>query len=191
MSTKVEETSLLSIAAIARHFALPESTARFYCKRFAAHIPSVGEGRRRRYPVAALEVIACVLEEMRHSRTAAQIELVLHEKFSGQPGVVSASPTLPVPPASAPVRPRQPSPSVIFDCLERQTRALEEILPLLRRLAERLPESPAVSAADWRVLQEEVRTLRTLLEACEKNQQADTEQIRRWIGKALRGQSPA
>lgn len=186
MSTKVEETSLLSIAAIARHFALPESTARFYCKRFAAHIPSVGEGRRRRYPAAALEVIACVLEEMRHSRTAAQIELVLHEKFSGQPGGVSASPTPP-----APARPRQPSPPLILHCLERQNRALEEILPRLRRLAERLPESPAVSAADWHALQEEVRTLRTLLEACEKNQQADTEQIRRWIGKALRGQSPA
>lgn len=37
--------ALLSIADISRHFSLPESTTRYYCKRFAAFIPSVGEGR--------------------------------------------------------------------------------------------------------------------------------------------------
>ena len=52
---------LLSIADISRHFSLPESTTRYYCKRFAAFIPSVGEGRRRRYRPETLEVIAAIL----------------------------------------------------------------------------------------------------------------------------------
>ena len=56
--------SLLSIADISRHFSLPESTTRYYCKRFAAYIPSVGEGRRRRYRHETLTVIAAILEQM-------------------------------------------------------------------------------------------------------------------------------
>lgn len=185
MSSHSEEASLLSIAAIARHFGLPESTARFYCKRFAAHIPAVGDGRRRRYLPAALSVIACVLEEMRRSRTAAQIEQVLCEKFSGQAGSSSPQPAAPLTePESAPSR--QPTPAMVFHWLECQTRLLEELLPLLRQLLERLPEPPAAQDVDLIALQLEVRTLRTLLEACEKNQQADAEQIRRWIAKALR-----
>ena len=47
--------ALLSIADISRHFSLPESTTRYYCKRFAAYIPSVGEGRRRRYRSETLD----------------------------------------------------------------------------------------------------------------------------------------
>lgn len=183
MPTSVEETSLLTIAAIARHFALPESTARYYCKRFAAHIPCVGEGRRRRYPPAALTVIACILEEMRQSRSAAQIDHLLQEKFSGAiaPALLPDASL----PAAAPARP-QPGPSV-WIWLERQTQALEAMLPLLRQLTERLPAPLDAVEADLAELRKEVRTLRTLLEACEKNQQADTEQIQRWIGKALRG----
>ena len=80
MSTQ-QENSLLSIADIARHFDLPESTARYYCKRFAEHIPSVGEGRRRRYRPETLEVIALVLEEMQKSRTAASVEELLAVQF--------------------------------------------------------------------------------------------------------------
>ena len=62
--------SLLSIADISRHFSLPESTTRYYCKRFAAYIPSVGEGRRRRYRHETLTVIAAILEQMQKSLPA-------------------------------------------------------------------------------------------------------------------------
>ena len=72
---------LLSIADISRHFSLPESTTRYYCKRFAAFIPSVGEGRRRRYRPETLEVIAAILEQMRKSRTAASVENALLARF--------------------------------------------------------------------------------------------------------------
>ena len=72
---------LLSIADISRHFSLPESTTRYYCKRFAAFIPSVGEGRRRRYRPETLEVIAAILEQMQKSRTAASVENALLVRF--------------------------------------------------------------------------------------------------------------
>lgn len=72
---------LLSIADISRHFSLPESTTRYYCKRFAAFIPSVGEGRRRRYRPETLEVIAAILEQMQTSRTAAAVENTLLARF--------------------------------------------------------------------------------------------------------------
>lgn len=73
--------ALLSIADISRHFSLPESTTRYYCKRFAAFIPSVGEGRRRRYRQETLDVIAAILEQMQKSRTAAAVEDVLQARF--------------------------------------------------------------------------------------------------------------
>ena len=73
--------SLLSIADISRHFSLPESTTRYYCKRFAQFIPSVGDGRRRRYRRETLDVISAILEQMHKSRTAAAVEDALIARF--------------------------------------------------------------------------------------------------------------
>ena len=58
--------SLLSIADISRHFSLPESTTRYYCKRFAQFIPSVGDGRRRRYRRETLDVIPQYLSKCKN-----------------------------------------------------------------------------------------------------------------------------
>ena len=178
-----QETPLLSIADIARHFDLPESTARYYCKRFAEHIPSVGEGRRRRYRPETLEVIALVLEEMQKSRTAASVEELLATQF---PRNVEIRPLSILPPAhetsdlqvvtAAPVAPASPqealplpeSPAVL-QLLERQTSALEGMLHVLRLLVERMPLAtgdPATETTAATELRKEVQTLRTLLEAC-------------------------
>lgn len=208
MSTQ-QENSLLSIADIARHFDLPESTARYYCKRFAEHIPSVGEGRRRRYRPETLEVIALVLEEMQKSRTAASVEELLavqfprnveirplsvslppaHEKNDLQ--VMTASPVATVTPQEAMPLPDSPA---VLQLLERQTAALEGMLQILRVLVERMPlpaGSTGTEQAATPELHKEVQTLRTLLEACEKNHQADLEQIRKWVGKLIQRQPSA
>lgn len=208
MSTQ-QENSLLSIADIARHFDLPESTARYYCKRFAEHIPSVGEGRRRRYRPETLEVIALVLEEMQKSRTAASVEELLavqfprnveirplsvslppaHEKNDLQ--VMTASPVATVTPQEAMPLPDSPA---VLQLLERQTAALEGMLQVLRVLVERMPLPAGSTGAEQAAtpeLQKEVQTLRTLLEACEKNHQADLEQIRKWVGKLIQRQPSA
>ena len=87
---------LLSIADISRHFSLPESTTRYYCKRFAAFIPSVGEGRRRRYRPETLDVILTILEEMQKSRTASAVEDTLLALFPRNALAVSG-PALPSP----------------------------------------------------------------------------------------------
>ncbi|WP_081904367.1 MerR family transcriptional regulator [Brevibacillus thermoruber] len=48
---------LLTIAEIAKQLDIPESTARFYRDRFEAFVPSVGEGRKKRYLPEAAEVL--------------------------------------------------------------------------------------------------------------------------------------
>lgn len=208
MSTSSQqEPSLLSIADIARHFDLPESTARYYCKRFAEHIPSVGEGRRRRYRPETLDVIALVLEEMQKSRTAASVEELLATQFPRNAEIRPLNLLVPSAPAGQPLR-AVPATTIdgdgaqdlsslsgspaVLQLLERQTTALEGMLQVLRLLVERMPlpaggTSTEPSAAVPELVKE-VRTLRTLLEACEKNHQSDLEQIRKWVGKLIQRQ---
>lgn len=208
MTTPTQQETLLSIADIARHFDLPESTARYYCKRFAEHIPSVGEGRRRRYRPETLEVIALVLEEMQKSRTAASVEELLATQFprnveirplsilppaheTSDLQVVTASPVAPASPQEALPLPESPA---VLQLLERQTSALEGMLHVLRLLVERMPLAtgdPATETTAATELRKEVQTLRTLLEACEKNHQSDLDQIRKWVGKLIQRQPSA
>lgn len=197
-SSAAQRPPLLSIADIARHFGLPESTARYYCKRFADHIPSTGEGRRRRYRTETLDVIALILDAMRKSRTAAEVDELLSAAFPRNAEVSLLPERANTEDAPTPLLSRDahiPPDTVasfpagspaILQLLERQTCALEGMLQVFRLLLDRLPQAAAQVSGDRDALQKEVRTLRTLLEACEKNQQADMEQIRRWIGKALR-----
>lgn len=215
-SPSAKKNSLLSIADIARHFGLAESTARYYCKRFAAHIPSTGEGRRRRYRPETLEVVALVLQAMRESRTASEVDELLSGAFPRNAEVselpatrpsdageragpedrgeqeeeATAASALPAFRTGALSARRDLLPAAspaVLQLLERQTCALEGMLQVFLLLVERLPQPAPPASEDHAALQKEVRTLRTLLEACEKNQQADMEQIRNWIGKALRG----
>ncbi len=178
------DEALLSIADISRHFSLPESTTRYYCKRFAAFIPSVGEGRRRRYRRETLDVIAAILEQMQKSRTAAAVEEALQARFPRNALAVS-NPEMPAQQLSNPV----PDffPTAALQLLERQTLALEGLSDLMRLVVERLPladAEPAMAEDNLR-LHKEVETLRTLLLASEKNQQADLEQLRRWMTRVI------
>lgn len=176
--------ALLSIADISRHFSLPESTTRYYCKRFAAFIPSVGEGRRRRYRRETLDVIAAILEQMQKSRTAAAVEEALQAQFPRNALAVSNE-HMPTPQAANPT----PDffPTAALQLLERQTVALEGLSDLMRLVVERLPlanAAPALTEDNTR-LHKEVETLRTLLLASEKTQQADLEQLRRWMTRVI------
>ena len=176
----------LSIADIARHFSLPESTARYYCKRFAQYIPSVGDGRRRRYRRETLDVIEAILEQMQKSRTAVAVEDALEARFPRN--------ALAVQEASSPRDQCQavtaPFPAAALQMLERQTMALEGISQLMQVLVERLPRAAGQPAAgQTSALREEVETLRMLLNASEKTQQADLEQLRRWMTRVILARS--
>jgi DNA-binding transcriptional MerR regulator len=52
----------LTIAEIAKRLEVPESTIRSWRDRYAAFIPSVGQGRKKRYEPEALEVFAKIAE---------------------------------------------------------------------------------------------------------------------------------
>ena len=177
---------LLSIADISRHFSLPESTTRYYCKRFAAFIPSVGEGRRRRYRPETLEVIAAILEQMRKSRTAASVENALLARFPRNALAVS-KPEPCLTQAEHPVA--ELLPAAALRLLERQTLALEGIAQLIHLVIERLPQPGVMSpetVLENQQLRKDVENLRVLLHASEKTQQADLDQLREWMTKVIR-----
>lgn len=182
-SAKLTDDSLLSIADISRHFSLPESTTRYYCKRFAAFIPSVGEGRRRRYRKETLEVVAAILEEMQKSRTAAAVESALDSRFPRNALALSDKPDC-APQVSA-------GQSLLsagaIHLLERQTHALELIAELMRLFLERIPrETGAELEEQQQRLRTDLDTLRLLLENSEKTQQEDLEQLRTWMQRLVR-----
>ena len=183
--------SLLSIADISRHFSLPESTTRYYCKRFAPFIPSVGDGRRRRYRRETLDVIAAILEQMQKSRTAAAVEDSLLARFPRN--ALTLADNQPVQTLHAPSQ--DVFPSAALQLMERQTTALEGIAQLLHLVVERLPAStapaPAGMAEENAELRQELDTLRLLLHSSEKTQQADLEQLRQWMGRMIRSKSAA
>ncbi len=87
----------LSLAEIARHFSLPESTARYYCKRFASFMPITGEGRRKRYGQKTLEIIATIIDHMKMGKTAVLVEEELAAHF---PRTMDATITFDTPSAS-------------------------------------------------------------------------------------------
>lgn len=68
------EKQLLTIAEIAKQLNLAESTARFYRDRFEDFIPSVGEGRKKRYKPKTVEVLRFIAEGFKRNLTTTDIE---------------------------------------------------------------------------------------------------------------------
>lgn len=156
---------LLTIADIARRLSLPESTARYYCKRFAAFMPTVGDGRRRRYRTGTLAIIEAIIEAMHTARTASAVEAILARRFPRNAAVqpasgraaaaehasatsATASPPIqpvtmtegaPAPAAAMPllgVGGMEPG-QALYALIEHQTRALDTIAAALSTLAAR------------------------------------------------------
>lgn len=186
--------NLLSIADISRHFSLPESTTRYYLKRFASYIPSVGEGRRRRFRPETLDIITAILEEMKQSRTAQAVEEALAVRFPRNAVAVMRNQEITQGNDSSAVS--SMIPQVLISMLERQTQALELIAQTFPLLAERLQPVQTAQApvaaiegtsqdAENAALRKELADIRLLLEASEKTQQADLEQLRTWMGRVI------
>lgn len=157
---------LLTIADIARRLSLPESTARYYCKRFAAFMPTVGDGRRRRYRAGTLTIIEAIIDAMHTARTASAVEAILARSFPRNaavqpaPGRATAAEQLSATSATAspavqpvPVTEGAPAPAAatstllgvggmepghaLYALIEHQTRALDTIAAALSTLAAR------------------------------------------------------
>ncbi|MDR0239333.1 MAG: MerR family transcriptional regulator [Deltaproteobacteria bacterium] len=185
---------MLTIADIARHFSLLESTARYYCKRFAPYMPVCGEGRRKRYRKEALDVVRAVLDGMREARTAAGVEAMIAEHFPCNAlSLMTPIESAPLPEAALPV----PVQSVPLQLVEQQSRALEGIASALALLVRRqddleaLAEQARAAQAENRILRAEIGRLRLLVDTSDKVHQQDMDQIRSWLGRLVRAQSSA
>ena len=197
------EQQLLTIAELARSLALPESTTRYYCNRFAAHLPSVGEGRRRRYLPEALETLKTVAQTMRRNKNAFAVDLLFRDQKHAPGGEPAPAPF------SLSTATSHPLAGQMLSLLENQTKALRDIADAMHLLAKRLPanapEDTHHTAAENRerknpaileenvVLRDEIATLRSHMRAAETVHQNDLEQLRKWLarlGEALPGKQP-
>jgi len=66
-----------TLRQIARRLRLPESTVRYYRDTFENLVPSVGRGRRRRYPEAAGIALRVIADGFAHGRTREAIRAEL------------------------------------------------------------------------------------------------------------------
>lgn len=73
----MSDEPLLTLRQVAEKLGLPESTARYYRDAFLQHIPSVGTGRRRRYPPPAVAVLRSVAAGYAAGKTHEAIEASL------------------------------------------------------------------------------------------------------------------
>lgn len=189
--------TLLSIVDIARHFSLPESTARYYCKRFSDFIPSCGEGRRRRFRAEVIPIIQTVLEVMRTARTASAVEQELSLRYprNAESATEIAVPTTALPAAAESGLALQGSadlPALAVQLLQQQSRALENIGTALQMMVQRqaqldaLADQAQAAAEENSLLRQEIGKLRQQVYAAEALQQSDLDQLRTWMGRMVR-----
>ncbi len=82
----MRDETLLTLRQLAQELSLPESTVRYYRDAFLNHIPSVGTGRRRRYPRDAVAVLRQIAESYAAGRARLEIAAGLEQ----QPGAPHA-----------------------------------------------------------------------------------------------------
>ena len=210
-ATLKEPSGLMTMADLATRFSLPESTARYYCKRFNAFLPQEGQGRRR-YKAEAVPVFAAIQEAMRRTRHARSVEMELSLQFTAVPaenqdgGVVSGA--VPGVPAALvydynPAAVLQEFSRGILQILGAQAQALERIADALsasglaaapqggvgRAAAPGAGANAGEASADIESLRKEIKTLRGLMDSSEQIHQQDVEQLRKWLNRLGSGQS--
>ena len=210
-ATLKEPSGLMTMADLATRFSLPESTARYYCKRFNAFLPQEGQGRRR-YKAEAVSVFAAIQEAMRRTRHARSVEMELGLQFTAVPaenqdgGVVSGA--VPGVPAALvydynPAAVLQEFSRGILQILGAQAQALERIADALsasglaaapqggvgRAAAPGAGANAGEASADIESLRKEIKTLRGLMDSSEQIHQQDVEQLRKWLNRLGSGQS--
>ena len=207
------QTGLMTMADLAARFALPESTARYYCRRFNAFLPQEGQGRRR-YTPEAVPVFAAIQEAMRRTRHARSVEMELSLQFAavpaeGRDGIADREVAQTAPSAVVydynPVAVLQEFSRNIRHVLNAQAQALERIADALAgtgtmaampehdtvaaKTAAPAPESNVEASAEIEALRKELKTLRGLMDSSEQIHQQDVEQLRKWLNRLGSGQT--
>lgn len=191
---------MLTIAEIAKRHGLPESTARYYCKRFRDFLPHVGEGKRRRFLPEALPVFETLLKAMEEKKNADSVEEILEAQFSRIGSTKRKNSSTPLHESHVPL---------VLDALEpllqRQTRALEDIAAVLHTLLGhreqvdssqndqaiklQLQELEKRMASLQQHVSHEIRNLSSMQDQAERIYQQDIEQLRKWLGHLAREQA--
>lgn len=86
----MNDPPLYGLCELARELNIPESTARYYRDVFASHVPSVGKGRKRRYPDEAVAVLRFIAQAFATGYTREEINTALSNGQSDQATGIAA-----------------------------------------------------------------------------------------------------
>ncbi len=175
-----------SIADLSRILELPESTARYYCKRFTAHLPAEGEGRKKRYAPECVDILRAIIEEMKRSKNAFAVDLALNRKEECLTSPLSASPVMgaslpPLPETAAEDSGLAGISAQVMGIMERQTMALQEIASAMVRFVSCC--APRVSVEEQKNIENEILALKKTMRLSEEEFREDLEQMRRWLSR--------
>jgi len=77
----MSQTRLLSISAIAKDLGQPESTLHYWKNRFEPFLPSIGQGRHKRFRLEAVEVFRRIGELLRSGMSTEDVREELGRSF--------------------------------------------------------------------------------------------------------------
>lgn len=100
----------MTLKAIGEHLCIPEATLRFYRDRYADFIPYSGEGRTRRYPVAAIEIYHTIAEQTKAGKKPEEITAFLYNLYP-----VNATATTATQTQDQLERPRRETKTIVMD----------------------------------------------------------------------------
>ncbi len=72
---------LLTLTAIASKINIPESTVRYYARKFAKVLPSVGDGRQKRYRPEAIDMLRIIADMFKENKNEIDIFNHLSHKY--------------------------------------------------------------------------------------------------------------
>ena len=155
----MNDTPLYTLRQIASQLGRPESTVRYYRDAYAAHIATVGMGRRRRYPEEAVTTLKLIADAYARGRTRDEIDAQLFggaETMRAQPHTAHSDPepAFTHTPDEEPERPELMWQVVrelarLGDAVERTQLMVGELAEQLMKQADRtLPPPRPVSTSD-------------------------------------------
>jgi len=72
---------LLSLLSIAKKLDIPESTLRYYTRKFDEYLPTLGKGRQKRYRPEAVEILRTIADMFKNNRSVNDIANHLRQRF--------------------------------------------------------------------------------------------------------------
>lgn len=156
---------LYTQAEIARQLNLPTSTVSYYYQRFGDYIPTIGQGRHKRYTQEAVEVIDFISKSFAANLPAEEIYTALDARWGRPVEVEAFTPEMP-----------QQSAAIIQKIIQD---AVHEALAEQYEALSQQSKSLAEQSATLERLEKDLQTTKTLLE--ERNRVDNQEEKQRRV----------